>query len=152
MKMQNSPLLTLNIIALSTLAGLLTGCAGPGLVAMGGPQTVWATPVDSGGQSGSCPGPYAGYVTYVNTNAWGWVPDTSNSNTVFTAADGGGRTDTCVVYTGKLLDRGCAQTMVTIPYPPHSTAYRFCIYFPNNVPTTNYPITLNGFVQSATNQ
>ena len=62
-----------------------------------------------------------------------------------TASDGSGRTDTIISYSGKYGDTGCGQTSVTIPYPPPSPAYRFTIYFPNNVPTTNYPITLTGF-------
>jgi hypothetical protein len=112
----------------------------------GGPIIVYGLPKISGGSLGTCPGSYAGYINYTKTisQGWGWVPST-NSTTVFTAADGSGRTDTKIVYSGKYLDIGCDQTSVTIPNPPISPAYRFTIYFPSNVPTTNYPIILTGF-------
>ena len=111
----------------------------------GGPITVFGLPKLSGGSQGSCPGPYAGYVSYTKTisQGWGWAPSTNA--TIFTAADGSGRTDTTVVYAGKYGDTGCNQTIVTIPNPPPSPKYRFAIYFPSNVPTTNYPIILTGF-------
>jgi hypothetical protein len=141
-----------SILTLIALASLLAGCAtqttksAPKACTLSGPQTIYATPVASGGTQGTCPGTYVGYVNYTKTIAqgWGWVPDTNNT-TVFTAADGGGRTDTKVVYLGKSNDGGCDQTSVTIPNPPPSAKYRFTIYFPNNVPTTNYPIVLTGF-------
>ena len=110
------------------------------------PVTVFGLPVASNGKQGTCPGKYAGYVIYTNSTAWGWTPDTA-SNTVFAAADGGGRADTKVVYNGQYGDAGCATAGITIPNPPMSPQYRFAIYFPNNVPTTNYPINLTGFNQ-----
>jgi hypothetical protein len=104
---------------------------------------VYATPIVSPGDLGTCPGSYAGYVNYLPTNAaWGFTPLTNT--TVFTASDTT-RTNTKVEYVGAYGDSGCAQTTVTIPNPPFSPAYRFAIYFTNNVPTTNYPITLSGF-------
>ncbi len=112
----------------------------------GGPITVFGTPYPGGGSQGSCPGPYAGYVAYSKTisQGWGWTP--VSGATVLKAADGSGRTDTKVQYFGLYGDIGCAQTTVTIPYPTFSPAYRFWIYFANNVPTTNaYPIILTGF-------
>jgi hypothetical protein len=114
---------------------------------MGGgyPVTVYASPVFSAGSSGSCPGAYAGYVIYYKTTqqGWGWAP--SNNATLYMAADGGGRSDTTVEYGGSYGDEGCDQTGVIISHPAPSPKYRFAIYFPNNVPTTNYPITLTGF-------
>ena len=112
----------------------------------GGPITVYGLPKASSGTQGTCPGSYAGYISYTRTisQGWGWAPAT-NSTTVFIAADGGGRTDTKIVYAGKNGDTGCGQTMVVIPDPPYSPRYRFAIYFPNNVPATNYPIILTGF-------
>jgi hypothetical protein len=112
----------------------------------GGPITVFGLPKLGGGTQGTCPGSYAGYVNYTKTpsQGWGWTPAT-NTTTIFTASDGGGRTDTAIVYLGKRTDNGCGQTSVTIPNPPVSTAYRFTIYFQSNVPTTNYPIILTGF-------
>jgi len=113
----------------------------------GGDQiVVFGLPKVSNGAIGDCPGYFAGYINYTKTIAqgWGWIPLT-NSTTVFTAADGGGRTNTKVMYLGKFGDSGCGQTMVTVPYPPPSPSYRFTIYFPNNVPSTNYPIVLTGF-------
>jgi hypothetical protein len=105
---------------------------------------VFATPITSTGNLGTCPGPYTGYVTYIKTAAqgWGWAP--SSNTTIYTASDTT-RTNTKVQYGGAYGDSGCAQTTVTIPYPAVSPAYRFAIYFTNNVPSTNYPITLTGF-------
>ena len=113
----------------------------------GGPIVVSGTPKASNGMLNTCPGSYAGYVIYTKTisQGWGWTPATNA--TVLTASDGGGRMDTFVTYAGKYGDSGCGQTTVTIPYPPPSPAYRFAVYFPSNVPTTNYPIVLNGFNQ-----
>ena len=113
----------------------------------GGPIVVSGTPKTSNGTQGTCPGSYAGYVIYTKTisQGWGWAP--ISGATTLTASDGGGRTDTRIVYNGAYGDSGCNQTTVTIPYPAYSPVYRFAIYFPNNVPTTNYPIVLNGFNQ-----
>jgi hypothetical protein len=112
----------------------------------GGPIIVYGLPKAGGATQGTCPGRYAGYINFTKTIAqgWGWTPST-NTTTVFTAADGSGRTDTKIVYLGIYCDNGCNQTSVTIPNPPYSPKYRFTIYFPNNVPTTNYPIVLTGF-------
>jgi hypothetical protein len=103
---------------------------------------VFAAPITYNGGIGTCPGPYKGYVTYIPTNAWGFVPNTNT--TLYTATDTT-RTNTKVQYGGNYGDQGCAETTVTVPYPAASTLYRFAIYFTNNVPTTNYPITLAGF-------
>jgi hypothetical protein len=110
------------------------------------PITVFGFPIVSAGSQGNCPGKYTGYVSYIksNTNGWGWAPDTSNSNTVFTATDTN-RTDTKIQYAGEFGDNACAQTTVTLPNPPISPVYRFGIYFTNNVPTNAYGVTLNGF-------
>jgi hypothetical protein len=108
---------------------------------------VFGLPKASYGAMGNCPGYYAGYVNYTKTIAqgWGWAPAT-NTTTVFTASDGGGRTDTKIMYGGKFGDTGCGVTTVTIPNVPPSPKYRFTVYFQNPVPTTNYPIILNGFL------
>jgi len=104
---------------------------------------VYAQPIVSSGNQPPCPGPFKGYVNYLPTNgAWGFTPLTNT--TVFTASDTT-RTNTKVEYVGAYGDSGCAKTSVTIPNPPVSPAYRFSIYFTNNVPSTNYPITLSGF-------
>jgi len=110
----------------------------------GGPITVFGTPYPGSGKKGNCPGPYTGYVYYSKSisQGWGWAPITGA--TVLTATDTN-RTDTKVEYYGAYGDGGCAQTSVTIPYPPYSPVYRFTIYFTNNVPTNAYPITLTGF-------
>jgi hypothetical protein len=123
---------SLNVVTLSPLLG-----GGP-IVVSGGPKT-------SNGTINPCPGSYAGYVNYTKTisQGWGWTP--VSGATTLTASDGGGRTDTIIMYMGKYGDTGCNQTSVTIPYPPPSPSYRFTIFFPSNVPTTNYPIVLNGF-------
>jgi hypothetical protein len=108
------------------------------------PITVYATPVVGNGSNGICPGGYIGCVSYTNTTAqgWGWAPSTNT--TVHTATDTN-RPDTKIQYQGKLSDKDCNQTSVTIPHPPHSPKYRFFIYFTNNVPTNAYPIVLEGF-------
>jgi hypothetical protein len=110
------------------------------------PITVFGLPTASSGSQGTCPGAYAGFVSYSKavTNGWGWAPDTSNGNTTFTATDTN-RTDTKVQYVGEFGDNGCNQTTVTLPTSPVSPAYRFGIYFTNNVPTNAYGITLTGF-------
>jgi len=110
----------------------------------GGPITVFGTPILGGGSQGSCPGPYTGVVAYTKTvsQGWGWAP--ISGATVLTATDTN-RTDTKVQYCGAYGDNGCAQTTVTIPYPPYSPVYRFTIYFTNNVPTNAYSIVLTGF-------
>lgn len=104
--------------------------------------TVLAVPIANPGTNGSCPGVYAGYVNYLKTVGYGWAPSTNT--TVHTATDAN-RSDTYVTYTGKNYDTGCAQTTVTVPHPTASTKYRFSIFFPNNVPTNTYAITLSGF-------
>ena len=105
---------------------------------------VYAFPTTSSGSLPPCPGAYAGYVNYTKTVAqgWGWAPNTNT--TIYTASDMT-RTNTKVEYVGAYGDEGCAKTNVTIHYPPYSPVYRFSIYFPSKVPTTNYPITLTGF-------
>ncbi len=144
MKAQFSKILTFAaVVGLLTMAGCSTQktACNPKL---GPPITVFGGPVASSGTQGTCPGAYAGYVIYTKSlPAWGW--SISTNTTTFTAADGGGRTDTKIVYNGKNFDSGCALTNVTIPNPPASQKYRFAIYFPSNVPTTNYPIILTGF-------
>jgi hypothetical protein len=111
------------------------------------PVTVYAPVSSASGREGTCPGSFIGYALYSKTsaNGWGWDPDTNNT-TVFTASDGGGRTNTSVAYNGRNSDSGCGLATVTVPNPPLSSAYRFTIFFPNNLPTTNYPIVLDGFL------
>ncbi|HEV2331399.1 MAG TPA: immunoglobulin domain-containing protein [Verrucomicrobiae bacterium] len=110
------------------------------------PMVVYSFPCPGGGSQGNCPGHFIGYVNYTKpyTNGWGWTPDTTNGNTVFTATDAN-QTNTKIEYVGEWADEGCSQTTVTVPNPPISPAYRFTIYFTNNVPTNAYPITLSGF-------
>lgn len=110
------------------------------------PVTVYGLPLSGGGSQGSCPGSYAGYISYTKTyqQGWGWAPDTTNGNTIFTATDTN-RTDTKIQFIGCYGDSGCDQTSVTVPNPPVSPVYRFNIYFTNNVPTNAYAITLDGF-------
>ena len=111
------------------------------------PILLFGAPTLSGGAEGDCPGPYAGYVTYIKTNPfYGWAPST-NTTMTFIASDPSGRTDTKIQYVGEFVDNDCATTSVVIPYPPVSPMYRFAIYFPSNPPSTNYPIMLTGFNQ-----
>jgi hypothetical protein len=110
------------------------------------PVTVFSYPLLSSGSQGTCPGHYTGYVNYTKTvqQGWGWAPDTTNNNTIFTATDTN-RTDTKILYGGAYGDNNCNQTSVTVPSPAYSPVYRFTIYFTNNVPTNPYAITLDGF-------
>ena len=133
----------LSVVVASSSVDVASSSVAAASLAGGGPITVFGAPYPGGGSQGSCPGNYAGYVNYTKTisQGWGWAP----TGTVHTAADGSGRTDTKIVYVGISYDSGCHQTSVTIPHPPISAKYRFSIYFPNSVPTTNYPIVLTGF-------
>jgi hypothetical protein len=103
--------------------------------------TVFGPTVFSSGTSSTCPGAYAGYVTYVKTSGWGWTP----TGTFHSATDTN-RLDTQIVFVGRYGQTGCGQTTVVIPNPTANPKYRFAIYFPNNVPSNNYPITLQGFL------
>ena len=123
--------------AVAASSGVMTASM-PG----GGPITVFGAPYAGGGSQGGCPGSYTGLVAYTKTisQGWGWAPIVGAK--VLTATDGSGRTDTKIQYVGAYGDSGCAQTTVTIPYPPFSPVYRFAIYFTNNVPTNAYPMVL----------
>jgi len=114
----------------------------------GGVVTVFGAPVVSGGNMGSCPGAFSGYVSYARTisQGWGWAPTTNTS--ILQAADLN-RADTVVQTYGKNGDTLCGQSLVNIPTPPNSAKYRFSIYFPPGaqIPTNAYPITLTGFDQ-----
>lgn len=131
--------------ASSALTANATGSGvAPATLPGGGPITVFGAPYAGAGTKNTCPGPYAGYVIYTKpaSQGWGWTPI---SGMAHSAADGSGRTDTKVEYVGSYGDNGCAQSNVIIN-TTYSPAYRFAIYFPTNVPTTNaYPIILNGF-------
>lgn len=105
---------------------------------------VYGLPIANGGGSGSCPGRYAGYVTYLPPTGWGWL--TATNATSYSATDTN-LTTTKVQYYGGYGDMGCHQTTVTIPYPAYSPQYRFTTYFPtgSQVPTNAYPLLLVGF-------
>jgi len=110
------------------------------------PVVVFGLPLLGSGGSGTCPGKYAGYINFTKTSqqGWGWAPDTSNGNTHFIASDTN-RPDTKIQYFGAYGDNGCGQTGIAVASPAMSPVYRFTIYFPNNVPTNAYNITLDGF-------
>lgn len=125
-------------------AAALTASTGGG--GGGAPITVYGPPAATTGNSNppyDCPGGYAGSVSYKKTVArgWGWTKATSPHS----AADGTSRTNTKVEMSGLNGNRQCDLTPVsrsTLPDPK----YRFAIYFPSNVPSTNaYPIVLGGF-------
>lgn len=115
-----------------------------GFSSFGGEMNIYSTPISGSGSSGTCPGNYAGYVNYMKTasQGWGWAP--TAGETVHVATDQN-RSDTKIVYGGKYSDNDCAQTSVTVPHPTISSRYRFTVYFPNNVPTNTYVLTLTGF-------
>ena len=134
-------------------AALFAGIINVGLTAYGQSTNtivVYALPVKvpSHGPVSGCPGAYVGYASYTLPNPiWGWTPATNT--TIHTAADGGGRTDTKVQYYGEYGDYNCDDTSISLPTSsPLSPAYEFSIYFMSNVPTTNYPIVLTGFIVS----
>jgi hypothetical protein len=143
------------LIAATVLTALLVSCAikpnqsppstnraVPRLQPLGNLFTISVKPTVSVGSIPGCPGSYAGFAKYTKSVGWGWAPSTNTS--VHTATDNN-RSDTKVFYTGLSGDTNCALTTVTVPDPHPSTVYRFTVYFPNNVPTTNYPLTLSGF-------
>ena len=140
----------MTVAAATATAGsaLTASIASSGAVAAsspgGGPIVVFGAPYAGGGSKGSCPGPYTGYVGYSKpiSQGWGWAP--ISGARILTATDTN-RTNTKVEYVGGYGDSGCAQTTVSIPYPPFSPVYRFTIYFTSNVPTNAYPIVLTGF-------
>ena len=111
----------------------------------GSPIIVYAAPVQSSGSQGNCPGAFSGCVNYTKAApGWGWA--TTTNTTTFSAANGGGRSDARIEFIGEYGDSGCNLSSVTIPNPPSSPQYIFCIYFRTNPPpTTNYPIILTGF-------
>jgi hypothetical protein len=114
------------------------------------PLTAWGTPIRSQGGSSGCLPNYAGYVNYFKSpqNGYGWTPNHASGNTTHFAADNT-RVDTKVETSGDTNDYLCnghigANTHSGSP-PPEDHWWVFTIYFPNNVPTSSYPITLTGF-------
>jgi hypothetical protein len=106
---------------------------------------VWSVPIADVNNVGSCPGAYIGLANYIKSApAFGWNPDTNNTTT-FLATDGTGRSDTKFIYNGRFGDSGCGAGSVIVPDPPVSSAYRFTIFFPTNLPTNAYPLRLIGF-------
>jgi len=140
--------LSARTMSLNSMASLSLGASPMTDLGDGGPIVVFGLPVVSSGGSGSCPGPFSGYVNYTlpMSQGWGYVPDTNT--TVYTASDQN-QSNTKVQAAGYYGDIYCAQTTATIPYPAPSPKYRFAIYFPRGtqVPTNAYPITLTGFDQ-----
>ncbi len=106
--------------------------------------TVFGPPEAVTGTGSSCPLPYVGYVNYKKPDpAWGWKPSAA---TTHSATDGGGRINTKIQICGAYGDAVCAvQTISTNRVV--SPEYRFGIYFPRNLPTTNYPVVIDGFLQ-----
>jgi hypothetical protein len=100
------------------------------------PTVVYGTPIAGPDGTGtSCPGPYVGYVSYTNPGdpSGGWY--FKNGGAAYDA----NRRDTVVRYYGvPYTNSKCATNVPPSPYP-----YRFMIYFPANLPSGAYPITLN---------
>jgi hypothetical protein len=113
-------------------------------VSIDGLITVSAPPTVSHGTINPCPGTFDGYVAFSKTlPAWGWHP---TAGTNFHTICDTNRSDTKLQVTGRSGDSYCSNTCVTITgNPPASTAYKFTVYFPNNVPTGNYTVQLDGF-------
>jgi hypothetical protein len=114
------------------------------------PFTVYGAPVVYSGGGGDCPGAYAGYVNYKHSVAdpAGYLPDHGNGNATHSVTDKT-RSDTKVLVVGT-NDTWCATTTVPNTHAghpsPEDSKWKFSIYFPNNVPTSSYPITLDGFI------
>jgi hypothetical protein len=121
---------------------LSTGGRDDFALSIGGGVVVYGTPIAGGdGSSGApCPGRYAGYVNY-NISPTGWyLASTTDGKACDT-----NRSDTTVRYYGvPSTNSGCSTN---VPYIKLYAAYpyHFTIYFPTNVPTGPYPITLKGF-------
>lgn len=134
-----------NVVVVSGLAlgGIFSSAVVQPL--FGSPIIVYASPVVKSGSQGTCPGAFSGYVNYSKAPpGWGWA--TATNTTTFTAANGGGRSDVRIQFSGEYGDGGCNLNSVTIPNPPTSPQYIFTIYFRSSPPpTTNYPIVLSGF-------
>jgi len=117
------------------------------------PLAVYGSPVVESGSSDSCPGGYAGYVYYDKGSAWGWAGYHGLGNTLHKATDNN-RNDTKVEPYGDYDDLLCATKTVSVPHPgpppgptKEDNLHQFTVYFPTgtSVPTTSYPITLDGF-------
>jgi hypothetical protein len=109
-----------------------------------GSITIFGTPLlGSGGQGSDCPGPYVGYVNFIKpaSQGWGWAPTVGAP--VHSASDPN-RTDTHLIYNGRLGDSGCGATTVEVN-PVVSPKYRFAVFFPSDVPAGVYSIVLTGF-------
>ena len=111
----------------------------------GGPITIYSTPPPSivSGTGIGCPYPYVGYHNFIKPTApYGWVPN----NSAAPSAKDFTRTDTKIKFFGSTpLNNGCGTGGFVSVSPVKSSSYRFCVYFPNNVPATAYPLQLNGF-------
>ncbi len=108
--------------------------------------TLFGGPVMSSGTGAApCPSGYVGYVNYKKPLPdWGWVPIPGVAT--YIAADATQRADTKIEMSGSSGDHPCSQTPDSATGPLKSAKYRFTVYFPNNVPSTNqYPINLTGF-------
>jgi hypothetical protein len=109
-----------------------------------GSITIFGTPLlGSGGQGSDCPGPYVGYVNFIKpaSQGWGWAPTVGAP--VHSASDPN-RTDTHLIYNGRLGDSGCGATTVEVN-PVVSPKYRFAVFFPSDVPAGVYSLILTGF-------
>jgi hypothetical protein len=95
---------------------------------------VYGTPIGGGGTGTGCPGPYHGYVEYVNSqsSSGGWLFLKGGQ-----AIDDGGL-GACVVYYGvPFTNHGCGPNV-----PPSKYPYHFCIFFQGSVPAKPYPLKL----------
>jgi hypothetical protein len=113
------------------------------LLSGGSPVVVYGTPIACGdGISGAaCPGPYVGYVNY-NISPTGWYLANHAAGKAYDT----NRSDTKVRYFGVPLSKTDCSTNVPYSLPYYDKyPFHFTIYFPNNVPTGPYPITLEGF-------
>ena len=95
---------------------------------------VYGTPVAGGGGTGTaCPGPYRGYVEYINyqTNSGLWAFPRGG-----TATDGSNANNTVVYYYGfPFTNHGCVPMT-------KSGSYYFYIFFKGAVPSQPYPLKI----------
>lgn len=128
-------------------SGTLTNTSDPGALQVWHHSifTVTGTPTVASGNSGTCPGPYKGLLTYVHSGG-GFTPTSGVTNHSATASSP--PTDAEAFLLGSSGDQHCGTITTSVNgNPPPSVVYRVSVYFPSTVPSGNYDTQLNGFNQ-----
>jgi len=99
---------------------------------------IWADTTASAGEVNPCPGAYVGYCTYsLDAPQFGWEAMTN------AVAMDPARSDTAVLYVGRLAETGCGFGSVNVI--PVGERFRFSVFFPTNLPSGQYPLRLVNF-------